>query len=174
MGSAPPAGAGFFPLDEELGLLAGNLTPRLQEGLVRLSTHIPSFAKASAEFAFWTDLEVHRTTASRLTEAAGATAVALQTAEAEHILQTQPLSPPGPEQLVFSVDGAMVPLLHGRWAEARTLAVGQPIVAINAEGQEVVQTSALSYFSRLTDSASNRGAVADHNCPSRRSRRDSQ
>jgi hypothetical protein len=154
MGSAPPAGAGFFPLDEELGLLAGNLTPRLQEGLVRLSTHIPSFAKASAEFAFWTDLEVHRTTASRLTEAAGATAVALQTAEAEQILQTQPLSPPGPEQLVFSVDGAMVPLLHGRWAEARTLAVGQPIVAINAEGQEVVQTSALSYFSRLTDSAS--------------------
>jgi hypothetical protein len=134
--------------------LAGNLTPRLQEGLVRLSTHIPSFAKASAEFAFWTQLEVHRTTAARMTEAAGATAVALQTAEAEQILHTQPPSPPGPEQLVFSVDGAMVPLLHGRWAEARTLAVGQPILAINAEGQEVVQTSALSYFSRLTDSAS--------------------
>jgi len=61
---------------------------------------------------------------------------------------------PQPDQLVFSVDGAMVPLLHGRWAEARTLAVGEPCLGTNAEGQAVVQTSALSYFSRLTDSTS--------------------
>ena len=54
MVSARPVGAGFFPLDDELGLLPGQLTPCLQEGLVRLSTHIPSFAKAAVEFAFWT------------------------------------------------------------------------------------------------------------------------
>jgi hypothetical protein len=144
---------GFFPLDEELGLLPGQLTPRLQEGLVRLSTHIPSFAKARDEFAFFTQVEVHRTTASRITEAAGATAVALQTTEAERILQTHPLPPPGPQRLVVSVDGAMVPLLHGVWAEARTLAVGEPVVQTDSHGQQFVQTKALSYFSRLVDSA---------------------
>ena len=135
-------------------MLTGDLTPRLQEGLVRLSTHIPSFAKAAGEFAFWTHLDLHRSTASRITEAAGATAVALQTREAERILQTHPLAPPGPEQLVFSVDGAMVPLVRGVWAEVRTLAVGEPSVGTTAEGQQLVQTRALSYFSRLTDSAS--------------------
>jgi hypothetical protein len=154
MASAPPAGVGFSPLDDELGLLPGQLTPRLQEGLVRLSTHIPSFAKAATEFAFFTQVEVHRTTASRISEAAGATAVALQTREAERILQTHPLPPPGPEHLVLSVDGAMIPLLHGVWAEARTLVVGEPVVGTNAEGEQVVQSKALSYFSRLADSAS--------------------
>jgi hypothetical protein len=152
MASAPPARAGFFPLDDELGLLPGQLTPRLQEGLVRLSTHIPSFAKASAEFAFWTQVDVHRSTSARLTEAAGATAVALQTAEAEHLLRAQPLPPCAASPLVLSVDGAMVPLLHGQWAEARTLAVGEPHLTTAADGQAQVQTTRLSYFSRLTDS----------------------
>jgi hypothetical protein len=150
---APSVAVAFFPLDDELGLLPGLLSPRLQEGLVRLSTHIPSFAKATDEFAFFTQVEVHRSTASRLTEAAGATAVALQTAEAERILQTQPLAPAGPERLVLSVDGAMVPLVHGAWAEVRTLAIGEPLLLTDRQGQQLVQTKALSYFSRLVDSA---------------------
>jgi hypothetical protein len=153
MASAPPVEAGFSPLDEELGLLPGQLTPRLQEGLVRLSSHIPSFAKATTEFAFWTQVEVHRTTTGRLTEAAGATAVAFQTAEAEAILRTHPHPSHTSTRLVLSVDGAMVPLRHGQWAEARTLAVGEPHLSTDADGQAQVQTSALSYFSRLTDSS---------------------
>ena len=152
MGSAPPARVGFSPLDDELGLLPGQLTPRLQEGLVRLSSHIPSFAKATTEFAFWTQVEVHRTTTGRLTEAAGATVVALQTAEAAAILHPPARPPHLSRRLVLSVDGAMVPLLHGQWAEARTLAVGEPHVITGAEGQAQVQTTTLSYFSRLTDS----------------------
>src|SRR4051812_38243711 len=100
--SARPVGPGFSPLDDELGLLSGDLTPRLQEGLARLSAQLPSFAKAAAEFAFWTQVEVDRTSARRITEAAGATAVAIQTAAAEHILQAHPLPPPGPAQLVLS------------------------------------------------------------------------
>jgi hypothetical protein len=135
-----------------LGVLPGQLTPRLQEGLVRLSTHIPSFGKAAVECAFWTQVDVHRTSASRITEAAGATAVALQTRAAEQILQTHPLPVPTPDQLVVSVDGAMVPLRHGQWAEARTLVIGEPVVGTNAEAQQVVRTTALSYFSRLTNS----------------------
>jgi hypothetical protein len=126
----------------------------LQEGLVRLSTHIPSFAKATIEFAFWTQVDVQRTTAGRITEAAGATAVAIQTVEAEHILRTHPLAPHSPDRLVLSVDGAMGPLVHGQWAEARTLAIGEPSVSSGADRQPEVHTTALSYFSRLTDSAS--------------------
>lgn len=137
-----------------MGLLCGELTPRLQEGLVRLSSHIPSFAKAALEFAFFTQVDIHRTTACRITEAAGASAVALQTREAEALLKSHPLPPAGPAQLLFSVDGAMVPLLHGQWAEVRTLAVGELQQTADAEGQASVQTSNLSYFSRLADSAS--------------------
>ena len=82
MAVARPAGPGFSPLDEELGLLPGNLTPRLQEALVRLSTHIPSFAKAARELAWFTGAQVHPDTARQRTEAAGAVLVAYETAEA--------------------------------------------------------------------------------------------
>ena len=41
MGPARPVGSAFFPLDEELGLLSGGLTPRGEETLVRLSTWMP-------------------------------------------------------------------------------------------------------------------------------------
>jgi hypothetical protein len=153
MESAPPAGVGFSPLDDELGLLPGHLTPRLQEGLVRLSTHIPSFGKAAVEFAYWTQVDIHRTSACRITEAAGATVVALQTVEAAGILHTHPRPAHTASRLLLSVDGAMVPLLHGQWAEARTLLVGEPQVITHADGQVQVQTTALSYFSRLTDSS---------------------
>jgi hypothetical protein len=124
----------------------------LQEGLVRLSTHIPSFAKAAREFAFWTQIKLHRTTASRISEAAGATAVAIETEAAEQLLHTHPLAPHGPDRVVLSVDGAYVPLVGGRWAEVRTLAIGEPSVRTSTEGQQEVHTTALSYFSRLTDS----------------------
>jgi hypothetical protein len=152
--SARPARSGFFPLDEELGLLPGQLTPRLQEGLVRLSTHMPSFAKAATELAFFTQTEVHRTTARRLTEATGAAAVAVYDAAVSQIAQTYPPSPPGPDTLIFSVDGAMIPLVHGQWAEVRTLAVGSVAPPVERDGERVITTQDLSYFSRLTDSSS--------------------
>ena len=109
MVSVRPAGPGFFPLDEELGLLPGNLTPRLLNTLVRLGTTQPSFAKASAELAWHTGTTVHADTARRQTEAAGMVLVAHETAETERILREHPDPPPGPDTLIFSVDGAMVP-----------------------------------------------------------------
>jgi hypothetical protein len=143
---------GFFPLDEELALLPGTLTPRLQEALVRLSTQQPSFAKASAELTFFTGATVHADTARRRTEAAGALLVAHQTAEAEHILNEHPTPPPGPDRLLFSVDGAMVPLVGGQWMEVRTLAVGEVQPPRATPDGPLVETTNLSYFSRLTDS----------------------
>ena len=43
MGYALPAVPGFFPLDEELALLPGSLTPHLQECLVRLGAWMPLY-----------------------------------------------------------------------------------------------------------------------------------
>jgi hypothetical protein len=145
-------GPGFSPLDDELGLLPGSLTPRLHETLVRLSTTQPSFAKASAELAWHTGTTVHADTARRQTEAAGAVLVAHDTAEAARILREQPDPPPGPDTLIFSVDGAMVPLVGGQWKEVRTLAVGVVQPPIAGRDGPVIHTTDLSYFSRLTDS----------------------
>src|SRR5262245_38143268 len=80
MAVARPVEPVFFPLDEELGLLPGCLSPRLQESLVRLSTHIPSFAKAARELAWFTGTLVHPDTARRRTERAGALLLAHETA----------------------------------------------------------------------------------------------
>ena len=150
---ARPVEPGFSPLDDELGLLPGSLTPRLQEALVRLSTQQPSFAKASAELTFFTGATLHADTARRRTEAAGAVLVAHQTAEAARILRTQPAAPLGPDTLVFSVDGAMVPIVGGQWMEVRTLAVGEVQPPRMTPEGPLIQTTQLSYFSRLTDSA---------------------
>jgi hypothetical protein len=153
MVSVRPVAPGFSPLDEELALLPGSLTPRLQEALVRLSVQQPSFAKASAELAFFTGTTVHADTARRRTEAAGAVLLAYESAEAERILREHPTPPPGPEQLVFSVDGAMVPIVGGEWKEVRTLAVGEVQPPRATPDGPLIQTTNLSYFSRLTDSS---------------------
>jgi hypothetical protein len=64
------AGRAFSPLDKELGLLNGELTPRLQESLVRLSTWMP-FGRAAKELKYFTRVEVSEATARRITEGAG-------------------------------------------------------------------------------------------------------
>lgn len=153
MAVVQPVALGFSPLDEELGLLPGSLTPRLCEALVRLATHIPSFAKASGELAYFTGVHIHPDTVRQRTEAAGAVLVAAETAEAERILHEHPAPPTTPDTLILSVDGAMIPLVHGQWTEVRTLAVGEVQPPKPTPDGPLVQTTNLSYFSRRTDSA---------------------
>lgn len=144
---------GFSPLDEELGLLPGKLTPQLHEALVRLSTHIPSFAKAARELAFFTGAHVHPDTARARTEAAGAVLVAYETSDAARILREHPAPPCTPDTLILSVDGAMIPLVHGQWTEVRTLAVGEVQPPVASPAGPVVHTTRVSYFSRRSESA---------------------
>ncbi len=108
--------------------------------------------KAAQELTWFTGAKVHPDTARQRTQAAGAVLVAYETSEAARLLREQPAPPCTPDSLVFSVDGAMIPLVHGQWTEVRTLAVGevQPLQA-TADGP-VVHTTNLSYFSRRTDS----------------------
>jgi hypothetical protein len=151
MRAVRPAEPVFSPLDEELGLLPGEVTPALVESLVRLGTWLP-FRPAAGMLAHFTHVGGGTTTARRLTEHAGAAYEAVQTAQVEHLERALPAPPQGPDVQCLSVDGALVPLLGGEWAEVKTLALGvvqEPVV--NRQGEQEIHTAALSYFSRLTD-----------------------
>ncbi|MBI4497146.1 MAG: hypothetical protein HY689_04505 [Chloroflexi bacterium] len=142
---------GFFPLDDELALLPGSLTPSLAESLVRLGAEVPSFERAALLLEHFTKVRLGEATVRRRTEQAGAAYVAVQTAEVERLEREQPGEPSGPALLQVSVAGAMVPLTGGQWAEVKTLAVGQVEGRQDATGAVAVQTCELSYFSRLAD-----------------------
>jgi len=143
-------GRAFFPLDEQLSLLPGHLTPFINESVVRLGSRIP-FEKAAQIVNEMLGTSISQGSAVRYTRAAGAAYVAIQDEEVQHIEKTAPIVPQGGEKMLLSADGAMVPLIHGEWAEVKTCVVGE-VQAPVREGEEwVIHTRKLSYFSRLTD-----------------------
>ena len=89
--------------------------------------------------------------AQRLTEAIGLAYEAVQRAEVERIEHDWPAVPSGSAKLVLSVDGAFVPVLHGEWAEVKTLVVGEVGDPQIVEGKPVVPTHAHAYFSRVAE-----------------------
>jgi hypothetical protein len=144
---------GFSPLDEELGLLPGKLTPRLQQAVVRLGTWLP-FERAAGELEYLLGVQLSEPCVRRLTEQAGAAMVAVQAAEVERLERAAPCAPAGPALQLLSVDGALVPLVGREWTEVKTLALGAVTLELAADrGAQVIKTSALSYFSRCLESA---------------------
>jgi len=141
---------GFFPLDEELALLPGSLFPGQQEGLVRLSSWMP-FGKAAQLMQDLLGVSCSKATARRHTQTAGSAYVALQSEVADQIVAQAPLAKAGMEKALLSVDGAIIPLVGGEWAEVKTLVVGEVTSRTNRKGETEVKTRALSYFSRLAD-----------------------
>ncbi|MGH2409815.1 MAG: family 20 glycosylhydrolase, partial [Chloroflexota bacterium] len=89
------------------------------------------------------------TTVRRRTEAAGAAYEAAQTAEAVALERETPPAPSGPAVRALSVDGAMVPLVGGAWAEVKTLALGtvrvRPAGSRRRPQQEVETTDPGTY-----------------------------
>lgn len=142
-------GRSFFPLDEELQLLPGKLTPFLQEQLVRLGIWIPSFERASSLLQALTGARVSEASVRRRTEEAGAVYVGLQEREMEELKEGAREEPEGPGKMVVSVGGAMVPLVAGEWAEVKTMVLGE-VEPPKGKGKEtIVKTRKLSYCSRL-------------------------
>src|SRR5437588_12042662 len=96
--------------------------------------------------AHFTRVLVGATTARRLTTHAGAVYEAVQTAQVEQLERELPAAPQGPAVQLLSVDGAMVPLVGGAWAEARRpgLAGGRGRAA-NGGGDHEANTTALPY-----------------------------
>jgi len=146
----PTARWGFSPLDEELGLLPGHLTPTLQQHTTRLGAWIP-FAKTGAFLKDLLGVAISPATTRRCVEQHGSTYEAVQTAAVAAIETQLPEPPQGPAKQLLSVDGAMVPLVHGQWAEVKTLVIGEIQEAVQEKGELVVHSTAHSYFSRLTD-----------------------
>ncbi len=150
MPSAPPAARGFSPLDDELALLPGVLTPGAHEGLVRLGTWLP-FAPAAALLGFFRRITVSESTAQRLTERAGEAWVAVEEAAVTRLERELPDPCAGPAVQLLSVDGAMAPLVGGEWAEVKLLTIGTVEAVVGKEGKRVAQTTDLSYFARLAE-----------------------
>jgi hypothetical protein len=141
----------FSPLDEELELLAGKLTPQGHEQLVRLSSYMP-FEQAVELFEDFTGIHVNKDVGQRYTEEAGAMYEKLQAEEVEEIQKKRPKVRSMVGKLQVSADGCMVPLLHGVLGEVKTLVIGEVQPAILKTGERVVRTQNLSYFSRKTGS----------------------
>src|SRR5437588_11902181 len=120
MAPAPLAGEAFFPLDEQLGLLSGGLTPRAEETLVRLACWMP-YAQAQELLSDLVGIQVSKATARRATLDTGEAALALDEAEVERLKQEVPQAPEGADKQQLSADGAMVHLLGGGWVEVKTL-----------------------------------------------------
>ena len=140
----------FFPLDDELALLPGHLTPTLHGWLVRLSSYLP-FARAAALLSEFARVPLSEGTAQRLTYSAGNALLGLQTLQAEYIIQEAPEPLPGPDCLLLSADGAMVPLLKGEWTEVKTLVAGVVECRGAPDGSVVPVTTQLSSFSRVVE-----------------------
>ena len=119
---------------------------------MRLGAWLP-FRSAAAVLADFTGIAVDEATVRRRTEAAGAAYAAVQAAEVAALEAAAPEPPAGPPLQLVSVDGAMVPLVGGAWAEVKTLAVGTIQPPVIARGEPVVHTTALSYFSRRAEAS---------------------
>ena len=143
-------GTGLFPLDDELELLPGTLTPWLQASLVRLGSWMP-FAHAARELGWLSRAPggalVSESAAARLTEAAGAAYVAEQAAAVERLERQPTPEPAGPGLLQLSADGAMSSLVGKPWVAVKRLALGRVVQAANG----TVRTTDLSYCSRRAE-----------------------
>lgn len=145
-------GKAFFPLDEELGLLPGNLAPRQQEHLVHLACFMP-FDKVTEMMEEMVSVQTQEETVRRLTERVGSWVEAAQTAEVEADGTPKSEEKLPLHQCVFSADGAMISLVKKQWAETRTVAIGEPQEKLNADGEVEIHVGKLSYFSRLADAS---------------------
>ncbi len=142
----------FFPLDEELGLLPGNLAPRQQEHLVHLACFMP-FDKAAQMMEEIVSVQTNEETVRRLTEQVGSWMEAAQTAEIEAHGEPESEDAEPLQRCVISPDGAMISLVHTQWVETRTVAIGEPQEKLNAEGEREIHVGKLSYFSRVADAS---------------------
>lgn len=137
-------GSGFFPLDEELGLLPGAFSPPVQEAVVLLGAGLP-FRQAGQVLARVGRVTVSPATVRRLTERAGAALVTVEAQAVAALERNWPAAPPGPERQLVSVDGVMVPLQGGEWREAKVLVIGALAETRPGTAEEV------SYLARLQD-----------------------
>ena len=141
------AGSAFFPLDEELGLLAGQYTPTLQESMVRLGAKLP-YRQAQEEIASTAHTSIGEKTIRDATTKNGQACEQRERRVVEVLEKEAPEPSANPEKVLFSGDGAYVALTSGEWREVKTLVIGEFDTVSNDRGEERVETGDISYFSR--------------------------
>jgi hypothetical protein len=146
MARARPVGSAFFPLDEQLGLLASGMTPRAEETLVRLASWM-SFADAQQLLHDLLGVRVSTGTARRATLATGTAQLSVCEQQEERLKQELPPAPAGAEKQAMSADGAFVHVVAGEWVEVKSLTLAE--VTRNKRGE--VSLKQVSSFSRLLD-----------------------
>lgn len=90
-------------------------------------------------------------TARRLCEEAGKLYCDYQSGEVERIEREMPEVGEKLSHAQISVDGVMVGLVGGEWAEVKTLAIGAVSSSTPAKAEKEVRCQKLSYFSRLAE-----------------------
>lgn len=114
-----------------------------------MGTVAKSFAAGAAVFCSFTRTSASEPTARRYTERAGAVLEAC----AREATPAAPTPEDDPRPAWVGADGVMVRLVGGAWREVRTVSIGRVHPPGVVAGKERVTTTALSYFSRLTDGA---------------------
>jgi hypothetical protein len=145
-------GSSFSPLDEQLGLLPGKWSPRLQQIVSLLGTVMP-FGQVPALVDLLRGVPISRSSVRRITEAAGTALAALEEAESERIRATLPASPVGAARQQVSVDGAMVPIMGGEWREVKTLAIGELDANVPGQAREMTYVSRILEADRFAELA---------------------
>jgi len=141
-----PAGAGFFPLDAELGLLPNqHWTPRLEAAISRLG-QLVDFAEAAVVLQALVGVVVSEATVRRHTYAAGEAAVAV---EAQALAQVgQGAAAAKPERVQLSIDATKVPLVGGQWTDVKLGVFADLRPGVDADGRPTLEAVNLSYAAR--------------------------
>lgn len=140
MDGARPVAPSFSPLDEELDLVPGRLSPGLQQAVVRLGASLP-FGQVPAIMELLVGVSLTGSMVRRCTEQAGAALVALDDARVREIEQQVPEHPVGARCQQVSVDGAMVPIRGGAWREVKTLVIGELSAAAPGRAEQLSSVS---------------------------------
>ena len=148
----------FSPLDEQLGLQPGSLTPLQLQYLAHFAS-LHSFGQAAKMLKQHHGVQVSASTSRRQTEELGACAEAVQNEQAMATLvkNTNPKKdavPKEPMKQVMSSDGSYISLRGKVWAEVKTVLVGEvqeKTCPSKQRPHQEVKTVKSSYFSRMTD-----------------------
>jgi hypothetical protein len=149
----------FSPLDEQLGLQPGSLTPLQLQHLAHFAS-LHSFDQAAKMLKQHHGVHVSASTARRQTEELGASAEAVQNEQARATLRQKDAKPKTdaaskePVKQVMSSDGAHISLRGKVWAEVKTVLIGEVQEKTRhskPRPNQEVKTAKISYFSRMTD-----------------------
>ncbi len=150
---------GFSPLDEQLGLQPGSLTPLQLQHLVHFAS-LHAFGQAAKMLKEHHGVEVSASTARRQTEELGACAEAVQNEQALALLRqknSKAKKEAGGKEAakpVMSSDGCFISLRGKVWTEVKTVLVGEAqeqTAPSKQRPQQEVKTVQLSYFACMSD-----------------------